>query len=69
MHKTSVLVDDRKLARARKLLGTAGIRDTIERALDEVIALESRRQFVAWLRTMDGIDEEVLRDVRRRAWK
>lgn len=69
MHKTSVLVDDRKIARARKLLGTAGIRDTIDRALDEVIALESRRQFVTWLRTMDGIDEEVLRDVRRRAWK
>lgn len=69
MHKTSVLVDDRKLARARKLLGTLGIRDTIDRALDEVIALESRRQFVEWLRTMDGIDEEVLRDVRRRAWR
>jgi len=34
MHKTTMVVNDRKLARARKLLGTKGIRETYEAALD-----------------------------------
>lgn len=56
MHKTTLVLDDAKLKRARKVLGTKGIRDTIDRALDEVLALEARRRLVERLRRMDGID-------------
>lgn len=69
MHKTTVMVDDRKLARVRKLLGTKGIRDTYEAALDEVIAVHARSAVVEQLRTMQGLDEKVLRNVRKEAWR
>ena len=56
MHRTTLVFDQRKLAKARRLLGTKGIKDTVERALDEVIAFESRRLAVEQLRTMAGLD-------------
>ena len=56
MHKTTLMLDDAKLRRARKVLGTKGIRDTIDRALDEVLALDARRRLVERLRTMKGLD-------------
>ena len=56
MHKTTLMIDDAKLRRARKVLGTKGIRDTIDRALDEVLALDARRRLVERLRTMKGLD-------------
>lgn len=56
MHRTTLVIDPRKLAKARRLLGTKGIKDTVERALDEVIAYEARRQAVEQLRKMEGLD-------------
>ena len=46
MHRTTLVIDQRKLAKARKLLGTKGIKDTVERALDEVIAYAARAKAV-----------------------
>ena len=69
MHKTTILVDDKKLARVQKVLGTKGIRDTFDRALDEVLALDARRRVVERLWTMEGIDERVLRNARKEAWR
>ncbi len=68
MHRTTLVIDSAKLAKVRRLLGTKGIKDTIERALDEIIALEARRRAVEQLRTMDGLD---LDDpaVMARAWR
>jgi len=56
MHKTTLVIDDAKLRRVRKVLGTKGIKDTIDRALDEVLALDARRRLVQKLRTMNGLD-------------
>jgi hypothetical protein len=69
VHKTTLVVNDKKVARARKLLGTKGIRDTYEAALDEVIAVRERRAVVEQLRTMQGLDERGLRNVRKEAWR
>ena len=69
MHKTTIVVDDKKLARVQRVLGTKGIRDTFDRALDEVLALDARRRVVDRLRTMEGIDERVLRNARKEAWR
>ncbi len=68
MHRTTLVLDDRKLAKARKLLGTHGIKDTVERALDEVIAYEARRRAVEQLRTMDGLQLDDPK-VMARAWR
>ena len=56
MHRTTLVLDERKLAKARRLLRTKGIKDTIEAALDEVIAYEARRQAVEQLRNLEGLD-------------
>lgn len=68
MHKTTLVIDEAKLRRVRKLLGTKGIRDTIDRALDEVLALEARRRLVERLRTMKGLDLD-RPDVMAGAWR
>ena len=56
MHRTTLVLDEQKLAAARRLLGTKGIKDTVERALDEVIQADLRRQAFERLRTLDGLD-------------
>lgn len=69
MHKTTLMVDDKKIARVRRLLGTKGIRETIDRALDEVIAVRARHSVIEQLRSMKGLDEDVLRNARKQAWR
>ena len=54
--KTSVVIDEDLLAAARAALGTATVRDTIESALREVVAARSRRDEVAALGAMRGMD-------------
>ena len=56
MQKTTLVLDQHKLARVRKELGTRGIRDTVDRALDEVLALAARRRLLERLKTMRGLD-------------
>jgi Arc/MetJ family transcription regulator len=68
MHRTTLVIDQRKLAKARRLLGTKGIKDTVERALDEVIAYAARTKAVDQLRTMDGLDLDDPK-VTARAWR
>ena len=54
--KTTLWIDPRKVERARRVLGTRGIRDTVDGALDEVLAIEERRRFVERLRQMKGME-------------
>lgn len=69
MHKTTLVVDDSKIRKAQRVLRTKGIRDTIERALDEVIASDARARAVERLLRLEGIDREVLLKARREAWR
>lgn len=68
MKKTSVVIDDSLLEQVQDLLGTRSIRDTIDTALREVVQNEARRQEIAALSEMDGLDlanEEIM----ARAWR
>jgi Arc/MetJ family transcription regulator len=56
MHRTTIEIDEKKLSRARRILGTKGIKDTLEKALDEVLAMEVRKKAVARLIALEGID-------------
>lgn len=67
MHKTTMVVNDRKVERAKKILGTRGIRDTYEAALDHVIAAERRAR--AADRLFRGLDHKRLLTVRDEAWR
>lgn len=62
MRKTTLVVDDEKLAAARGVLGTRGIRDTIDAALDEVLRRAAVARTIEELREMD-------RELVERAWR
>jgi hypothetical protein len=53
--KTSLAIDRAKVAEARKLLGTRTMAETVDRALDEVIALAARRRLLERIRRDGGI--------------
>jgi Arc/MetJ family transcription regulator len=65
--RTSIDVDDEKLERVQRVLGTTGLRDTVERAFDEVIRADLRRQLAEQIRTGEGVDRspEMLAKTRR----
>lgn len=44
--KTSLVIDREKLAKARKILGTSTLAETVDGALDEVIRLAARRRLL-----------------------
>jgi hypothetical protein len=53
--KTSMVIDRRKLAEAREVLGTKTIAETVDAALDEVIRLGSRRRLWQYIQDRGGI--------------
>jgi Arc/MetJ family transcription regulator len=53
--KTSLVIDRRKVAEAKKILGTKTIAETVDRALDEVIRLEARRRLMRRIEREGGI--------------
>lgn len=67
MRRTSVMIDDERLGRAQRVLGTTGVKDTIDRALEEVLRTDLRRRLAERIRSGEGIDrgEEVLDESRR----
>ena len=56
MSKRLVDVDDRLLERARKILGAATMKDTVNRSLAEVVRADQRRRHARRLVEMDGLD-------------
>jgi Arc/MetJ family transcription regulator len=56
MTKRLVDIDDELLAQAREVLGTATMKDTVNRSLREVVNAELRRDHVRRLTTMEGLD-------------
>ncbi len=67
MRRTSVELDEEQLTRAQRVLGTKGVKDTIERALDQVLRADLRRRLAERIRSGEGIDrgDEVLAESRR----
>lgn len=68
MRKTTITVDDDLVQRAAEVLGTGGLRATVDAALQEVIAADARRRFVDRLRAMKGIDLDQP-DIMAGAWR
>jgi Arc/MetJ family transcription regulator len=53
--KTSLVIDREKLAEAREILGTETLAETVDAALDEVIALAARRRLMDRIRRDGGL--------------
>lgn len=49
-------MDDAKVEAAKQVLGTRTLRDTVDRALDSVLAADTRRRTIERLRRMEGLD-------------
>ncbi len=63
VRKTSVAVDEQLLQAVKDELGTGTVRETIDRALREVLRARARRAEIDALSRMDGMDlanEEVM---------
>lgn len=56
MTKRLIDVDDGDLARAREILGASTMKETVNRALAEVVELAERRAHAQRLATMEGLD-------------
>lgn len=56
VRKTSVAVDSDLLERAGQVLGTSTVRETIHLALLELVRRRARREEVAALAAMEGMD-------------
>lgn len=68
MRKTTLEIDDELFEHARAVLGTRGLKATVQRAFEEVLALEARRRAIEQLRQMDGLDLDQP-DVMAGAWR
>jgi hypothetical protein len=66
--KTSFEIDPAKVEAAKEILGTRGLTDTVDAALDEVVKLRQRRALVELLFTPGALaldDPETMRG----AWR
>lgn len=67
MTKRLVEINDGDLKQAQEILGAATIRETVARALKEVIAAEAGRQYIELLKT-GYLEPMADKEYRRRAW-
>jgi Arc/MetJ family transcription regulator len=68
VRKTTLDVDDDLVDQAARILGTSGLKATVDRALREVIAREARERLIEQLKVMDGLDLDKP-DVMEQAWR
>lgn len=67
--KTTIQIDDDLLAQAQDILGTHGLKDTVDGALTEVVRAGRRRELARQLATGEGLDfHEATRRAARR-WR
>lgn len=56
VRRTSIEIDPEKLVRVQEVLGTKGLKDTVEGAFDEVLRANLRRRLAQRLMSSEGID-------------
>lgn len=56
MRKTTLVIDDELVRQAQAALGTRGLKATVDRALQEAIAVAARKRAIEQLRTMSGLE-------------
>lgn len=56
VRKTSLTIDDDLIAEAGEVLGTEGIKETIDAALREILSRRVAARHFERLRSMDGLD-------------
>jgi Arc/MetJ family transcription regulator len=68
VRKTTLEFDEELFENTRQVLGTRGLKATVQRAFEEVLAAHARRRVIRQLQEMDGLDldrPEIMAD----AWR
>jgi Arc/MetJ family transcription regulator len=68
MRKTTLELDEGLFEQARQVLGTRGLKATVQRAFEEVLALDARKRAIRQLEELDGLDLD-RPDVMAEAWR
>ncbi|HEX4494647.1 MAG TPA: hypothetical protein VIE43_03170 [Thermoanaerobaculia bacterium] len=68
VRKTSVEINEELMIAVQRVLSTPTLKETIDEAFREVLRAEARREEVAALSTMSGMDL-MDEDVMSRAWR
>ena len=66
--RTTIEIDDELVNQAKAVLGTKGLRDTVEAALDEIVKSALRERLIRRLQDPEGIDWDALMEARR-SWR
>ena len=67
-HRTLVEIDPELLDSAKDILGTTTIRETVDRALREVVRTKAIRDHLIQMHTLEGLDLDDP-DVMGQAWR
>lgn len=65
VRRTTLDIDEDMLAKAREILGTRGVKDTVDEALREVVRREAGKRLMAWLKENEDLRNPEIMD---RAW-
>ena len=65
VRRTTLDIDEDMLAKAREVLGTRGVKDTVDEALREVVRREAGKRLIAWLKENEDLSNPEIMD---RAW-
>jgi hypothetical protein len=65
---TTIEINTGKFDSVKEILGTATLRETVERSFDEVIARAAREKSIEQLQHMDGLDLDKP-EVMKKAWR
>jgi Arc/MetJ family transcription regulator len=63
--RTTIDIDQDILGKAREILGTRGIRDTVDEALRDVVRREAGQRLLAWWKENDDLRNP---EIMRAAW-
>ena len=67
--KTTITVDDELLAKAQAVLGTRGLKDTVDEALAEIVRAAHRRELAEQLSSREGLDFDEATGRAARRWR
>jgi Arc/MetJ family transcription regulator len=65
VRRTTLDIDEDMLARAREILGTHGVKDTVDEALREVVRVEAGKRLIARLKDNEDLHNP---EIMERAW-
>lgn len=67
MRKTTIEFDEATEKAVEQVLGTRGLKATVDRSFRTVLALGARLELIEQLKTMDGLDLDD-REIMAKAW-